>query len=148
MGVEETAETRALLLADHPALELLDSTFSPGGDTHELIGDGRSFLTWLVDTGAVTEADARRIERRFGARELDEAAREARALRTFADAWIERWRARPGDAYEGELRKLNALLERASNVRRLERDGKRFIVETKRRDESPDELLAMLAGHV
>jgi predicted RNA-binding Zn ribbon-like protein len=47
-----------------------------------------------------------------------------------------------------EVRKLNELLERADDHRVLERAGNRFRVVPRRRDRSPGEILAMLAGSI
>jgi predicted RNA-binding Zn ribbon-like protein len=146
--VPDDLQPRALLLADHPALELLNSTFAPRGEAHELIGDGRAFLTWLVDTGFVTEPDAARLKRRLGAQKLDEIAREVRAFRSWATEWIDRWRSEPDAPYDAELRRLNALLHQAHDFGELERAGTRFVLTPRRHDGSGAELVAMLAGHV
>lgn len=126
----------------------MNSTFTLRGAKQELIGDGRSLLAWLVDAALLEERDAARLKRRLGADALDEAAREARELRSWATAWIGRWSERPGDAYETEARKLNAWMERARDYRELERVGDRFQLTMRRRDESADEILAMLAASI
>src|SRR5215813_10761248 len=102
--------TAPLLVADHPALEFLNSTFSPDGNVHELIRDGQAFLVWLVEAQLLDERTAIRWKQRFGAQALDKVAHEARSLRTWAGEWIQRWRKRPGEPYEAEARKLNGLL--------------------------------------
>lgn len=141
-------KTGPLLVADHPALEFLNSTFSPDGNVHELIGDGRAFLVWMVEAQLIDERTAARWKQRFGADALDKVAHEARILRTWAAEWIERWRRRPGDPYEAEARKLNGLLERADDYQALEKIQGRFRVATRRHDRSPDEILGILAGWV
>jgi predicted RNA-binding Zn ribbon-like protein len=135
-------------VADHPALEFLNSTYSPEGNVHELIGDGRAFGVWLVEAGLVDERTVARWRRRFGADALEEVAHEARALRTWATEWIDRWTSRPDAPYETETRKLNELLERADDYRMLERVEARFRVVPRRHDRSPGEILAVLAGSI
>jgi len=146
--VSRPPKTGALRVADHPALELLNSTYAPQGNVHELIGDGRAFLRWLVEVQLVDERTAAHWRRRFGGRALEDAAREARALRTWAGEWIDRWTRRPHDPYEEETRKLNALLERADDYPMLERAEGRFRIAPRRHERSPGEILAMLAAHV
>jgi hypothetical protein len=138
----------ALRLADHPALEFFNSTFSPGGTTHELIGDGRALLGWLVDVGLLGEADASRMKRRFGMAALDDVAVEAQELRRWSSAWIERWRLLPNADYEDEVTRVNDFLSRANDTRGLTRRGEAFEIFVRRRDRSPCEILAMLAYHI
>lgn len=142
------AETQPLLLADHPALEFLNSTFGPVGEVRELIGDGRALLTWLAEATLLGEPDVARIRRRLGSQALEQLAHEARAFRSWVTDWLERWRERPGDPYEPELRRLNAMLRQARDFRELQRVGTRFALISRRHDDSGAELLAMLAGHV
>jgi len=146
--VSRPPKTGALRVADHPALELLNSTYAPQGNVHELIGDGRAFLRWLVEVQLLDERTAAHWRRRFGAGALEDVAREARALRTWAAVWIDRWTRRPHDPYEEETRKLNALLERADDYPMLERAEGRFRIAPRRHERSPGEILAMLAAHV
>ena len=137
---------KPLLLAGHPALELLDSTMCLRGEPVELIGDGRALLDWLVDVGLCDAAFVSLMKRRFGADELDEVAAEARRLRTWATAWIARWSTEPGASYEGELRRLNTLLQRANEVREVVRAGDRLEIVERPRGRAADELIGLLAA--
>jgi predicted RNA-binding Zn ribbon-like protein len=148
LQVSAVPKAGSLLVADHPALEFLNSTYAPEGNVHELIGDGRALGAWLVEARLIDEKAAARWRRRFGADALDEIAREARALRTWAAEWIDRWARRPHESYETELRKLAELLERADDYPMLERVEGRFRVVPRRHERSPDEILAMLAGFI
>jgi len=141
-------KTGALLVADHPALEFLNSTYAPDGNVHELIGDGQAFLVWLVEAQFIDDRTATLWKRRFGAEALEKVAHEARTLRAWAGEWIQRWRRQPEEPYEAEARKLNGLLERADDYRALEKIQGRFRLGPRRHDRSPDEILAVLAGSI
>ncbi len=137
-----------LLLAGHGALELLNTTPLQRGEPLEMIGDGRAFLEWLVATGLVESALAASMRRRFGAAELDAVAAQARELRTWAAAWLSRWRAAPDADYAPQLRRLNALLLRANDYRQVVAGGERLELVDRHRGEAPAELLAILAGEL
>jgi predicted RNA-binding Zn ribbon-like protein len=139
---------KPLLIAGHPALEFLDTTMSIRGETIELLGDGRAFLEWLVEVELLDAEAAARLRRRSRSADLDAAAAEARRLRGSTVAWLSRWRLAPDERYEGERRKLNALLARANDYRQLtHRDG-RFAITEHHRVEAAGELIAILAAQI
>ena len=137
---------KPLLLAGHPALEFLNTAMTPRGQPVDLISDGRALLRWLCDAGVVDAAARSRVERRFDAAALDDLAAEARKLRTWAAAWIARWRTDPGARYEPELRRLNELLAHASDHRQLVRDAGQLTTIERHRSDTPEQLLAILAA--
>ena len=98
---------KALFLSGHAALDFLNTAYAPNGTRVETIGDERSFLTWLTDAGLLTKDEAKQLHRRLGAKPLDRAAAEARKMREWARAWIERWRADPDGEYEAEIAAIN-----------------------------------------
>lgn len=140
-----TAATEPLFLAGHPALDFLNTTFRPPDQTVEVIGDGAAFLRWLVQSGMLDAAAARKLERRGGAPALDAVAADARKLRGWTAKWIERWVAAPSGDYTAEWRRLNALLARANDYSEavLGPDGRQVVARS--RFEREDELLAGLA---
>jgi predicted RNA-binding Zn ribbon-like protein len=141
-------DVKPLFLAGHLALDFVNTTMSPQGSPIELIGDGRAFADWLVSAKLLDAGGLARLKRQFGAAALDELANEARTLRTWASAWIARWRVDPEAAYEPELRRLNALLERAGGYPQLVRHGDRFAIVEHRRGETTDEVLAAIAQQI
>ena len=108
-----------LFLGSHPAMDFLNTSLSPRGKAIELIGDGPSFVAWLVSAGLLDASTASKMKRRFRAEALDAVAAEARRLREWAGDWISRWRDAPSGNYEMELRRLNRLLERAKGYREV-----------------------------
>lgn len=108
-----------LFLAGHPALDFLNTSMAPLGTPIEFIGDGPSFVDWLVRAGLLDPAAAARARRRFKVETLDATAAQARKLREWAAVWIGRWRDAPNGDHSAELRRLNALLGRARWQRQL-----------------------------
>jgi predicted RNA-binding Zn ribbon-like protein len=135
-----------LFLGGHPAIDFLNTSLTPGGETVELIGDGRSFLAWLAAAGLVEAAAVPRLARRFGGALLDDAAARARSFREWARAWIARWRVSPSTA--AELRRLNSMLERATLHRELvATPGGHELVDRVHID-AAEQLVGLVAGEV
>ena len=137
-----------LFLGSHPATDFLNTRPTPRGGAVELIGDGTSYAGWLEEAQLVDNLSARKLERRFSARELDVAAAEARKLREWARSWIARWVDAPVKDYAAERRRINQLLARArcSPELIITTDGPAV---TKRwRIESADELIAIVAAQI
>ena len=111
------SDPEALFLGGHPALDFLNTKYGPEEQAKEVIGDGASFLRWLVRAGLLDSQAITPMKRRLGERSLDLAAAEARKLRDWAVQWILRWSDRPKGDYGAELRRLNGLLERAHSYR-------------------------------
>ncbi|MET0595670.1 MAG: CGNR zinc finger domain-containing protein [Polyangiaceae bacterium] len=139
-----------LFLAGHPALDFLNTAFTPppGGEPVEAIGDGASFVAWFVEAGLLNAATASKLKRRFGADGLDEVAAEGRKFRQWTIAWLTRWIEAPTADYGAELQRLNRLLERASSYREVvAAEGGFKSVEHGRLDEAGD-LVSILASQL
>ncbi len=85
-------EAVALLgVADHPALELLNSTTDALGYPLDVLADGAGLITWLTATGLLSEAEAAAVRKAFSSADLDAAAGRARSfretLRRATTAW-------------------------------------------------------------
>jgi len=139
---------KPLLLADHPALELLDTSLVLHGEPVELIGDGRALLAWMVDTGLLDGTEAAKLAKRFSAAALDRVAAEVRSFRTWAADWLMRWRAAPRARYEPELEHLNHLLSRANDVREVVRRDGAFAIEELPRFADLAEIPALFAAQL
>ena len=135
------------MVGSHPAMDFLNTTMSPGGTTTEFIGDGATFVEWLVESGLIDAPNAAKLRRRFGSEALDAVAADARRFREWATDWVFRWRDDPDGDYATELRKLNRLLERAHRYDEVVADDGVRIVDRWHFD-SADELLAVVARQV
>src|SRR5687767_14194364 len=118
------------------------------GTPVELIGDGRAFLAWLGDVDLLDSTTAAIMRRRFGTAGLDAVAGEARQVRSWARAWLGRWRDDPSAFGEHDLRKLNALLERADAFRQVTRHDGGLRIEERQRGNDADELLGLVAAQI
>ena len=137
-----------LFVGSHPALDFLNTAYSPHGVVVECIGDGRAFAQWLEGAGLIDDGEAARLVHRFGTDALDAAAIEARRFRRWLDGWVARWREAPGAGYDGELRRLNALLQRGTRVRRLVATKNGLQIVDRHAVDAADDLVALVAEQV
>ena len=137
-----------VFLGGHPAIDFLNTTFSPQGITTEVIGDGESFLRWMVKATLLDAPTAASIRRRYSGTTLDAVAADARKLRAWVAGWIDRWSRRPRDTHDAELRRLNALLEHSHSYREVVQteDGLKIVQREHMLD--AEELLALIAGQI
>ena len=137
-----------VFLGGHPAIDFLNTTFTPQGLTTEVIGDGESLLRWMVDATLLDAPTAASIRRRYSSTTLDAIAADARKLRAWVAGWIDRWSRRPLDTYATELRRLNALLERSHSYCEVVQteDGVKIVQREHMLD--AEELLALIAAQI
>ncbi|MGH8195051.1 MAG: CGNR zinc finger domain-containing protein [Woeseiaceae bacterium] len=139
---------RPLFLGSHPAIDFLNTALVPDGQRIETIGDGRAFLDWLVGAGLLEDAAAAEMRRQLSGKGLHAVAAEARRLREWARAWLERWRAAPEADYGDELDVLNKLLAREVCYHEVIATGKGSRIVERRRIERADALLALVAMQI
>jgi len=131
-----------LFLGGHPAIDFLNTYVVPRGEPVELIGDGKSFVHWLVEAKLLDASAARGLARRLGGEALDGVAGEARELRERVRAWLERT---PGDDVPPELKRLNRALQGEQVYREVVAGpGGYELVEHSRIDD-PSQLLGLVA---
>ena len=135
-----------LLLAGHPALEFLNTSWMHDGESVELLGEGAALLDWMVAASLLDRTQAAGFKRRVRASELDDAAAEARRMRGWAASWLTHWTADPAGAFEPELFKLNGLLLRGDTFRQLVRDRSgAFAIVERARARTAGEIVALVA---
>jgi predicted RNA-binding Zn ribbon-like protein len=137
-----------VFLGGHPAIDFLNTSFSPQAITVEVLGNGESLLRWMVAAELLNSAAAASIRRRYSGATLDAVAADARKLRTWVGGWIDRWSRRPQDSYAAEIRRLNALLERSHSYREIVQteDGAKIVQREHMLDAG--ELLALIAAQI
>lgn len=138
---------KPLFLGSHCAIDFLNTTLAPQGTVLELIGDGASFVDWLVQAGLLDTAEAATVHRRFSNKALNAIALEARQLRAWATQWIARWRESPNGTYSVELQHLNALLRRSNNHPEVAAKNGLQLVQ-RQHLKLEDELLALVAAQI
>ena len=100
-------ETRPdpFFIADHRALDFLNSVASPHGEKIDWLDDGESFLNWLKTGFGASAGDA------LSKTQADDAARRGRALREWFRAFVEKHAGQPlTPSAVRALKPLNELL--------------------------------------
>lgn len=132
-------------IGGQPAIDFLNTYYRDGMET---LGTGRDMLNWLIGAGLIDEAEAARVQRRMGAKTLDEAAAEARRMREWLREWLTRWRRAPNADYSEELAALNKLMARdAPRSEVVAGEGGLKIIERWHLS-STDSVIALIASHV
>jgi predicted RNA-binding Zn ribbon-like protein len=139
---------QAPFIGSHPAIDFLNTAFAPNGEPIETIGDGKTYVEWLIAAGLLEEAHASKLRRRFGAPALDAAAAEARRVREWARAWLVRWRTTPKGDYAEEIAALNKLLSRETRSREVIAGEKGLEVVDLPHLETANALIALVAEQV
>lgn len=142
------SEIEPVFVAQHPALDFLNTRFTPGGVLSDCIADGPALLSWLVAAELITAADATRLKRQHPAPALNAIALEARKLRDWATAFIARWAAAPSGDYDLECKRLNTWLARGSTYQELSRSAQGFRLAERAHTHTGDAVIALLASQL
>ncbi|HEV3345432.1 MAG TPA: ABATE domain-containing protein [Pirellulales bacterium] len=141
----------AFFVADHPALDFLNTTAKPRGTLIDWLGDGNDLVDWLEQAGAIEPAGAATI-REWGSDALDEVARQAREFRHWLRGFVTARMGKPLRATAGAVAPLNELLARENSFQRVEAAGRgaeearRLLLRRVHRWETPQELLVPIAA--
>src|SRR5262249_8989105 len=134
-----------IFVGDSAGLDFLNSIATPVDTPVDWIADGEGFLGWLEQARLVPQDVLRDIRARALPGELDKVASQARSLREWFRAFVQRHRGKPLSAAAlGELAPLNRLLERDEMFERVVPSSakeKHLVLETQRRWRNPDALL-------
>jgi predicted RNA-binding Zn ribbon-like protein len=134
-----------LLVADDPALDLLNTRPSLYTAPEERLPDGDALLSWLVAAGLLSRTDERDVRQRLSRAQLDHAAADARALRERLRSAVAAWAAKgttPPASLLGELNRLLAAGPTAVTVRTM---GGQIVLAPSRRFDTAAAILAPLA---
>lgn len=114
-----------IVLADHPALDFLNTRAFPGGTEVEWLTNGEDLLAWLAAMNLGDPAAREVPVDGGGARRLDAVASRARDLREWFRGFVERHAGKPlTPTAAGELGPLNKLLSEDCAFRRIEPLGR------------------------
>lgn len=108
----------AFFVADALGLDFVNSRATPGGTVVEWLADGQDLIAWLEQSQQMDRPTAERIRKTARPEDLDVVAAQARELREWFRAFIDKYRgaALPAAAF-GDLAPLNALLEQDDSYR-------------------------------
>lgn len=133
-------------IGDHPALDFLNSVLAPAGVWIDFIHDGPSLVRWLSQTTAVPRAHAIAAAS-FTPKQLDHLAAEARELREWFRALVQRWLADGDRAVRAsDIQRLNKQLGGSLLSQSIERRPEGFELRVQRAQNEPSSLLAELAA--
>jgi predicted RNA-binding Zn ribbon-like protein len=128
------------LVADHLALDFVNSRAAPLGPWSEWLADGADLLDWLVRSGAVDQGVAARFGGDTAA--VDAVAAEARELRQWLRDLVERHAGAPLEVPDAVmLEPVNRLLAQDDSYPRLVTGENGLRLERQRRWTSPRQLL-------
>jgi len=147
-----SAEARPdpLFLADHRALDFINSRARPAVDEVDWLVTGSDLLDWLARAGLIdAETSARFRNDRAARAELDTVATGARAVREWLRGFVRR---RAGSvlppAAESELGPLNLLLAGDTSYAKVSASESGLALQRLRRWETAEELLQPIAAAI
>jgi predicted RNA-binding Zn ribbon-like protein len=135
-------------IADHLALDFLNSIASPKGVPVEWLRDGRDLVDWLEQANVIAPDVAARLRRPNDQRALDGVAARAREFRDWLREFVTRHKGKPlTTAAAKALGPLNELLAGDTSYPVVEAGGGEQALRLRRvrRSEGPDELLRPIA---
>jgi predicted RNA-binding Zn ribbon-like protein len=146
--VTELLSTRPdpFLVADHVALDVLNSRCSPWGEEIDWWDSGSGLIGWMRAANLIDSEWSERISIEQSIAQLDLMAERARALReTFRDLVVERvTEQRPASA--ASLRVLNRHLSKGARYPQLVLSDEGLLeLEWRANRRGPDQLLSLLA---
>ena len=135
-------------IADHLALDFLNSIASPKGVPVEWLRDGRDLVDWLEQSHVIASDVAARFRRSNDQRALDGVAGRAREFRDWLREFVARHMGKPlTKAAAKAVGPLNELLAGDTSYPVVEAAGRDQALRLRRvrRWEGPDELLRPIA---
>src|SRR5262249_11684356 len=112
----------AFFVADHLALDFLNTTAKPRGTLVDWLADGTHPLAWLHQADAIDSA-AEAKSKDWGSDALDEVARQAREFRDWLRGFVTMHMGEPLRVTAGAVAPLNELLAKGDSFQLVEAAG-------------------------
>ncbi|QLD50514.1 ABATE domain-containing protein [Paraburkholderia fungorum] len=143
-------QTPAILVADAPGLDFLNSVATPVDEAVDWISDGEGLLAWLDQAALVPRTVLEAMRSQSSPAELDALAARARELREWFRGFVQKRKGRPLAAKDPrEIEPLNQLLaqdyQHGEIVMNASNGATRFELRASRRWQSPESLLMPIA---
>lgn len=141
----------AFFIAEHPALDFLNTVATPQDVTFDWLTDGSDLLDWLEQAQLIEPAAATKF-RKLDRRILDDVARQAREFRQWLQTFITHRMGKPIRATLAALGPLNELLAAENSFQLIEargrddEDGRGLLLRRVHRWKEPQELLQPIAN--
>ena len=135
----------AFFIADHPALDFLNSFAAPWGQDIEWLQNGQDLLDWLEEAQLISSDDAKQIDAQNSTRQLNQTAQTAIELREWFRNFIVKNAGAPivPNAIK-KLEKLNDILATDQAYRQIELPNLKW--QQKRHWRDANDLLLPLAN--
>jgi predicted RNA-binding Zn ribbon-like protein len=125
-GASDAPRPPPIIVADHPALDFVNTRAFPSSKDVEWLADGRDLLSWLAAVKLGDPAVLKSALADFGSARLDAVARQARELREWLRGFVQRHAGKPlPPSAANELRPLNDLLGEDNTFRSIAARGRR-----------------------
>ncbi|HEY1735451.1 MAG TPA: ABATE domain-containing protein, partial [Methylovirgula sp.] len=132
----------AIFVADALGLDFLNSIATPADSPVDWIGDGDGLLDWLQQAQLVPDDALKSIRAQALPGELDNVADQARSLREWFRAFVQKHKGAPLTSRDlSALGPLNRLLERDETFSRIEDGSLGPTLQIVRKWRSPETLL-------
>jgi len=121
MSVTKTKRPPPFFVADHHALDFLNSVAAPWGDEIEWISDGHDLLAWLEYSGLMSAEALMYFRKKVALNSIDKVAIQACKLRQWFRTFVSAHAGRPlKTSTLEELNSLNLLLAQDDAYRQIE----------------------------
>lgn len=145
-AVTDALSAAPLLVGDHPALDWLNSVFTPVDTPVDLLRDGAALRAWLQSTH-VLPPSLRAAAARLPRSEMEALAEQARALREWVRPLVARWSEQGAAGLKSsELDRLNTLMSAAPTRPLLRTDDTGLHLDTEPAAADAGAILGALAG--
>jgi predicted RNA-binding Zn ribbon-like protein len=139
MSTAEKALPDPFFIADHRAIDFLNTVATPGPETLDWLRDGASFMSWQRRGFAIPD------DLKVPPANLERLAAEARKLREWFRGVVEKHAGRPlKPSVAGALGPLNELLRRGQSHIQIS-PGAPLVLDEVQNWQSPDALLQPIA---
>jgi predicted RNA-binding Zn ribbon-like protein len=135
-----------VLVGGHPALDFVNSVFTPLDTPVDLMGNGKLLRTWIASSGVVSPVMASAVSR-YTPEQLEKMATELRSLREWFREVLARWTVKGIRGIgASDLDHLNALLAKGGLQQSVNRGPEGLVLQTTRQFDSTSAVVAEMAG--
>ena len=132
--MSENVRPAPFFIADHPALDFLNSVCAPWKDEIEWIENSDDLLNWLGKAGMIPAEIVAHYKSEYSAEVLDDIAAQARGLREYFREFMLRHAGQPlEDSALATLSRLNLLLATDHQYQQVELDQSESTLQLRRK---------------
>jgi predicted RNA-binding Zn ribbon-like protein len=148
MAFATNIDVEPFFIAEHPALDLLNSICSPWGNQIDWLSDGAELIHWMHLANLITSDDAKWVSQNFSELQLNDVAKKLRTLReNFRNVVVSSAENADLQVPENDLNQLNEILSSLCQYPQIEfkNEAKSYDVTKHHRWNNPEDLLHPVA---